>query len=189
MPYVSDEREITVLNVIEVAEKVLERFLKLPENIWPDKNGGYLTLQRISTGKRYFVAEIGNSNPVTAEACFDFCQEKTNRTRHYAKHQGHFSSWQSRDFDQKKYGGAITAPSDSLGYPEGRDLLTGFSGLKEPADEAVCLVTDCIFRWLVISDAMRIVQISQNHLFQPLVEACSDLFDNYPPPRQITSEG
>lgn len=53
----------------------------------------------------------------------DHCQEKAFRL---LRNKGHISSWQSRDCDNKKYGGAVLAGS----------LAFSFSGLSEHVDEA-----------------------------------------------------
>ncbi|MFA4834139.1 MAG: hypothetical protein WC619_04840 [Patescibacteria group bacterium] len=159
---------------LEVAETVMERFTALPEN--PDKirTGGFLAV--MENGKMVMAIELGVCSPEKAEKYFVLCQEKARRLSALSG-EGHFSSWQSRDTEDGRYGGGITAPSDSGGVIAGQGMVGAVSGLSEYGDEAVTLVIWMVFRWLVLGDAKRIIDISVNPLFVPLLEACNDLFD------------
>ena len=83
-------------------------------------------------------------------------REKANRLLQNKKH---ISSWQSRDFDNNKYGGAIKTPSGEI---------ISMSGLPEYGDEACCLVLAIEIGWMQEEFAEEIVEISGNNLFLEL---------------------
>jgi hypothetical protein len=156
---------------LSVAEKVLEKFISLPQNPNPEKKGCYICVMKGIGPKTLLVTELGDCDIKVSEKYFGLSQEKPFRLLV----RGHFSSWQSRDLDAGKYGGAITAPPCSLGLKVGRDIIIGISGLPEKGDEAVALVIALIFNWIIISDARRIADISNNNLLEPLLEECLDM--------------
>jgi len=86
--------------------------------------------------------------------------------------EGHISSWESRDWDNKEYGGGIITPPDSKGLNEGKNKIGSFSGLVEHGDEALILITWLALGWITWDDASRIVDISENELFFPLITSC-----------------
>jgi len=157
--------------VLSVAEEVVKVFLTLPENKKPERTGGYLTIRDKLTGKIYFINEIGLCLPEMDEKCFRFSQEKVNRLCNANLMLGHISAWQSRDREQYRYGGAIMAPSDSLGLEAGRNLIGGFSGIDEHSEETILLVIWIVFQWITLEDAGKITAISGNPLFEPLLKA------------------
>lgn len=161
---------------LAVVGQVVEEFIQLPENPEPERAGGYIHVREKESRKPILIAEVGYCRSELASRCFELCQEKANRLISHSS-EGHISSWQSRDSNNRKYGGAIVAPSDSKGYVIGRNLVGSFSGFTEHGDEAVMLVIWTAFHWLVISDVKRITAISQNQLFEPLLEACRVLFE------------
>jgi hypothetical protein len=163
---------------LAVAEEVMERFLALPDNNEPDRTGGFMAVLDVSgiDPKMLFVNEIGTCRPASVVKCFSICQEKVRRL-FVNEIRGHVSSWQSRNVDNKQYGGAITAPSKGQGIEAGKSIIGAVSGLVEHGDEAVTLVIWMVFRWIILSEAQSIADISKNPLFQPLVIACEDLFN------------
>lgn len=163
--------------ILSVAGEVLERLLALPENRNPERTGGYLTILNKKTGKRYFINEVGDCLPEMDHDCFYFCEEKSIRLENHNIARGDISAWESRLRIDFKYGGAIVAPDDSKGLEEGRDLIGSFSGTYEHSEEAILLVIWMIFRWLTLEDAEKIIAISGNQLFGPLLNVCNDLFD------------
>ncbi|EKE19879.1 MAG: hypothetical protein ACD_8C00092G0001 [uncultured bacterium] len=163
--------------ILVVAEEVVARFLKLPENQKPERTGGYFTILNNETGKRYFMNEIGACLSEMDADCFHFCQEKSIRLRENNKRSGHISGWESRWRDKARFGGAIMAPADSNGLEEGRDLIGSFSGINEHSEEVILAVIWMVFRWITLEDARRIMAISENLLLDPLLKVCNDLFD------------
>jgi len=157
---------------LNVAEKVLEKFISLPQNPNPEKKGCYICVMKGTGPETLLVTKLGDCDIKVSEKYFGLSQEKPFRLLV----RGHFSSWQSRDLDAGKYGGAITAPPDSGGLKVGRDIIIGISGLPEKGDEAVALVIVLVFNWITIADAKRIIEISDNELFNSLLEACRDIF-------------
>ncbi len=155
----------------QVTEEVFARFLTLPENPAPERKGCYICLMDKS-GRVRLLAELGTCDPEKAKKYLLLSQEKALRLLGHE----HISSWQSRDYDNDKYGGAITAPPDSLGIPQGKKFVVSISGLPEFGDEAVSLVTASLFHWVTIGDIDRIIAISGNPLAHPLVRACADLY-------------
>ncbi len=153
---------------LKIAEEIVRRFLALPEN--PDKSdkGWYVCLMR-EPRKILLVAELGNYE---GERAFDLCQEKVRRLRDNPEH---ISSWQSRDPEKGKYGGAITAVNDSVAMAKG-EYFGSISGLVEKGDEAAILMYWLYFRWINMEDVRKITTISNNDLFVPLFLACHDLF-------------
>ena len=109
------------------------------------------------------------------EDCFQFCQEKSLRLNRMHRLSGHISAWESRCRDDSMFGGAIIAPDDSSGIEEGRDIIGAFSGINEHSEEAILAVIWMAFRWITLEDARRIMAISGNTLFEPLLIACADI--------------
>jgi hypothetical protein len=165
--------------LLEVAEKVLSRFISLPQNPNPAANKGcYIcimegVMQKKRGPKIVLIVELGKLGAGATFGPFELCQEKVKRLENYSLGSGHISSWQSRD-GVGKYGGAIIAPKDSCGNDKG-DLIGGVSGLIEKGDEAVILVIWMVFRWIMLGEARRIAAISNNEIFEPLLKACNDL--------------
>jgi len=62
-----------------------------------------------------------------------------------------------------------------MGIEEGRDLIGAFSGINEHSEEAILAVIWMTFQWITLEDARRIMAISGNMLFEPLLIACSDI--------------
>jgi len=158
---------------LDVAENVLERFLSMLENPKPERKGCYICVMAKTGSKVLLISELGECDIKEADTYFKLSQEKAHRLLGH----GHFSSWQSRDFDAGKYGGAITAPPNSNGYAIGREMVISISGLPEKGDEAVSLVIGLIFRWITTDDIKLITDISGNLLVFTLIKDCADLFD------------
>jgi hypothetical protein len=83
-------------------------------------------------------------------------REKAERL---CQNSDHVSAWESRDFDDKKYGGAIKTPTGEI---------LSMSGLPEFGDEACCLVIAMEMGWIDEVKAQEIVNISGNDLFDEL---------------------
>lgn len=161
---------------LQVAEKVMARFITLPENPRPERTGGFMAVLEKVGPKILLVNELGLCLPETSGRCFEYCQEKVLRLYNNLS-LGHISGWQSRDCDNKKYGGAIVAPRNSMGVGNGQKIIGAVSGLVEHGDEAVALVIWATFRWITLREAEEIIKISSNTLFMPLLQKCNDLAD------------
>lgn len=120
--------------------------------------GGYFCLLSRAAAPDPFVfyhEPVGAVGPEKAEKYFNLSLEKAIRVGT----RGHQSSWQSRDPDSGKWGGAIIAGS----------WILSFSGLPELADEAVMLVTAVMSRLMTVVEARAIADISQNPYFVELM--------------------
>ena len=110
---------------IGIFEKMTEKFPKEMEG----RNGGYITLQEVGCIQPALAASITIvGRDIDEERFLSFevnSKEKARRLAHLANQEDHVSSWQSRDFDNKKYGGAIA----TMGW------VFSFSGLPELLDE------------------------------------------------------
>lgn len=93
---------------------------------WEGRQGGYLCIAEDITGYPYAVVLIGSVPDEKHAKYFSLCQEKSTRL---ASHPDHVSSWQSRDPDGNKWGGAIKV----------NHLIFSFSGGPELGDEALML--------------------------------------------------
>jgi len=160
---------------LEVAEEVAKRFIALSDNPKPERTGGYISVLEKAGHKMLLVTELGVCPPEMLQ-CFDVVQEKVQRLYVYLD-KGHVSSWQSRDVENWKYGGGITAPDDSTGVKKGREIIGAVSGLVEHGDEAVTIIIWMVCRWLSYVDAQKIINISENPFFDSLLKACTNLFN------------
>lgn len=89
------------------------------------KIGGYACITDL-TGRPLLIMAIGECDPDKAEKQLEFCQEKCRRL---AAHHEHELSYQSRNPEQNRWGGAA----------QGKDLIASFSGLPERLDEYLAL--------------------------------------------------
>jgi hypothetical protein len=120
--------------------------------------GGYFGIGT-TQGDVLFTMAVGRIlDSSAAERRLTFCVEKIRRL---GNNPGHLSSWQSRDPDNGRYGGAIRT----------RRHILSFSGFPELHDEAamVSLATfDAGFFGFSLARRKRIRQISNNELILPL---------------------
>ena len=111
---------IEIEKIVQTAEKHIKHACKFAGR---DRLGGVLCMA--DPGGIILVCQIGEVPDADALSRFlGTCQEKVRRL---LENPSHFSGWQSRDFDNKKYGGAIRTSGD---------LIFSFSGLSELLDEA-----------------------------------------------------
>ena len=109
-----------------------------------EHKGGHACSKLIST------SPIGNVPP---DSCSHiYAPEKADRL---ASHSIHISSWQSRDLNEHKYGGAIRVG-------EFGELILSFSGLPEHADEALVLMVASDLLWTTREEVRAIVALSDN---------------------------
>lgn len=165
---------VSFAKFLQVGSSILQVLLALPENLQPERQGCYFSLLRRSEDRFLGIAQVGIfSDPDFAKQCFGYCQEKALRL---LANPEHFSSWQSRDFDAERFGGAITTPSVSLMPAICRDLILSASGLPEHGDEAFDLTLGVCFNLLNIGDVDQIITVSKNPLAHPLITACEEFY-------------
>lgn len=99
---------------------------------------GYLTLMNGINGEIIFTIPFGEIPEDKRERYFKNSQEKANRLFSQINASsflnGHTSSYQSRNPDEQKYGGAIHLNGHST------SIILSFSGMPELIDEAMMLV-------------------------------------------------
>lgn len=122
-------------------------------------NGGYFTV--CSVGDNTFPHLIIGCGDVAdmekAKATFEFSGEKAQRL---AEHPDHLSSAQSRNFDKKKFAGAIRISQ--------QNLILSFSGLPETCDEALMLHVAVACHLLHRDQALHIASLWDNDIYAKL---------------------
>ena len=141
-----------IIYVTYFENHIMPAIINLRENPKPHKRSGYLTIRSKTNGKILFVAEIGDCPQFKAKRYFEFSVEKGERLFHHPKH---ISSWQSRDPEKEKRGGAIV----------GSELIISFSGLPELLDEAAVIVFAKFFGWISDKQTEKIANASNNLLY------------------------
>lgn len=109
----------------EAVNLTIQKFQEANDN-WAGGMGGYLCIADGKNGLPILVMLIGEVPLGKAPKYLEFCQEKAGRL---AGHPNHESSWESRNEEKNRWGGAIRF----------RDLILSFSGLPELGDEAAML--------------------------------------------------
>jgi hypothetical protein len=113
--------------ILAVKDAVIKS-TKVESNQAPERDYGYFTIMSRSTGKVLRVVAVGDVPAAMVEPCERISLEKCRRTFE----TGNVSSWVDRDFDAKEFGGGIELDEEF-------DVIIAFSGLKEYADETVCI--------------------------------------------------
>jgi hypothetical protein len=119
----------TVSLVIAILKEMIDKFPAEMQN----RGGGYLTVWCFGDDAPMISEEInlGLCDISAKLEAYKFNSlEKAKRLIEMVDRPEHVSSWQSRDFDNKKYGGAIA----------GYDAVFSFSGLPEKLDEYLMVV-------------------------------------------------
>ncbi len=151
--------------ILWIVEKLVAESTKLRGNLKPERRGGYLTVLVRGEPGFSLCSRVGIFVD-DSEQYLAFSQEKAERLQGLW-HQ-HLSSWQSRDPDNGRWGGAICADQ----------LIISFSGLPELVDEAV--VTAAAY-WLgeitEYSQVLKIADISRN----PFTEELIARMEHWPP--------
>ncbi len=127
---------------------------------WEGKNSGYFCVADARTGDPIFgPTQVGVSPPEKVSKRVRICQEKAERL---AMRQDHVSSWESREPEKERWGGAVRVG----------DLIFSFTGLPELGDEAVMLVAAVEHYRNREAElrAMEIVARSDNHYYKQLHE-------------------
>lgn len=140
-----------VSQIVENASQIVKATKDMIGNKAPDRQGGYLVIQERSSGKILLLERIGKCPTSDIEKYLNFAQEKGLRLIN----NENISSWQTRDPENDKWGGAIMAHHNSL--------IISFSGLEEIIDEAVALTLALRQNWLSYNEFIAIAKISENY--------------------------
>lgn len=156
------ENKLSFGEVIELAgEKVKIAIAKLAEEGDVGRIGGYFTIyERVNGHHTHKTVRLGNISLKDKDhviKAYDWEKnsiEKACRMRDLltAGKKDVISSWQTRDFEKKKYGGAINAG--------GR--IYSFSGFPELVDEILMMVVAFAAGDLTKEEAFKIAMISNN---------------------------
>jgi hypothetical protein len=143
----------SIIGEVETAVQQMSTILA-QEGYKKNRNSGYFTLRDGVTGRIIFMVQIGICPDDMADKFCEFSQEKGNRLK-WDENVRHVTSWQSRDPDNKKYGGAIKAGP-------AKNLILSFSGLPELADEAVMVAAAYRLGWLNHHEVADLYHINDN---------------------------
>lgn len=153
---------LPVGSILSYVDTMVKKFVQLPSNPKPENKSGYFTIRRKKDGRILLIAQIGECpDIIKAEKYRKFSIEKGQRLHNWNKHQGHLSSWQSRNEEKKRYAGAIVA----------YDFILSFSGLPELGDEAVMMLLAFFLNWANYNDIVTITKISNNPFLDKLYNA------------------
>jgi hypothetical protein len=111
---------------------------------------GYLVGRWAEGSRLLFGRQINTPNP--AEKLEGWQTNVLAKTHRLSTNPKHLSAWQTRDFDNKLYGGAIRAG----------DYLLGFSGMPEHGDESLVVGIALLMGWLTLDGAAKVFKISGN---------------------------
>lgn len=147
------------LSSLEVAAEAAMLFAEM-QNQFPEKMegrfGGFLTIQRVGADEPIHVEKICLDHDLINDERFigweKNSREKASRLSRMTADHHHVSSWQSRDFDNKKYGGAIVAG----------EWVLSFSGLPEFGDERLMIKLARSYEEISDSEVDEICRISGN---------------------------
>lgn len=150
-----------VPEIIEELETILGCMIKVLNVIEEDRGRwGYFTIRRREDGRVLLVAQIGDCPEEKAEKYMRLSLEKGQRLHHFRPHND-ISSWQSRNLDFGRYGGAICAGP----------FIFSFSGLPEHADEAMMIRLASSLGLIQPLTCSRLANISKNPYLARLVKA------------------
>lgn len=141
----------------QALDQALHYCLVHPQNNDKIRQSGYFTLREISTGRIIFTIMLGDVSKEKQEKYFQLSLEKGDRLyKDYKTNFKNFSSWQTRQPDKERWGGAIRA---------GKYILS-FSGLSELLDEALVLEIALTMNWEKPYRFYEISQVSQNNFYR-----------------------
>jgi len=135
----------------------LGRIFNMPDHP-SNKNGGYFCIRDRKDNRVLLMMQVGEVAPEKVDMCFALAQEKGERL--FEMRGLHKSSWQSRNPEADKWGGAIIVG----------DLILSFSGLPELADEAAMLRLARSCNWISEEDATYIASLSCNTVYSAIRE-------------------
>lgn len=131
---------------------------------------GYLTLMEGITGEIIFTVPFGEIPEDKDEKCFRFSQEKASRLFSQVNlhlPNCHTSSFQSRNKEEEKYGGAVYFDLHST------VIILSFSGMPELIDEAMMLVLGDKVKEIIKEPLLRKIEACErNPYFEELLRKC-----------------
>ena len=154
-----DQLKITANSFIKISKDLIS-------NKNPEKEGGYLTLALNAFSIKH-VLEIGNYNIEKKEKYLRFSQEKAHRLySDWLRDPASVSSWQTRQPEINKYGGAVLFNFVNNLSPSCN--IISFSGLNEHADETVSFMLAYHLNLANSSDLEKITRISKNQVLEEM---------------------
>ncbi|MFA5986005.1 MAG: hypothetical protein WC819_01495 [Parcubacteria group bacterium] len=156
------------MRIMKVAHTIFDIALEAKILEVPDRLALVLALQHEEMPVPCLVSKIGYSFPddVFFTGCFGLAPEKIGRT--FAN--GHLSSFQTRDDENKKYGGGIVLNIHGVRWG------IAASGLRALEDEGVALVSG-MYTFNIssfTSEIHKILEISGNTFAEKLLKKVSD---------------
>jgi len=142
---------------------------KAPSNTHPEKAGGYLVIGSRGFEERY-ILKIGTCPAEKEDKYRNLAQEKAHRLfSDWLRDPLTISSWQTREPKLDRWGGAVSFPIIGERSPS-CDIIS-FSGLIEPADEALGLMLGYQFNLATDpSFAERVISISANKVYREMMQ-------------------
>jgi hypothetical protein len=137
-------------SLADISENAQEIFILTANLACPERKGGYFCILEENFSTPLIIARVGVIEAEgEASKYFGFVQEKARRL--WVAHS-HRSSWQSRNVEENKFGGAVRVGG----------LIISFSGLTESADEIISLGLAYVLGVADKSDIFAISKISAN---------------------------
>jgi len=157
------------LLIAAAAHALVARSQKAPSNTNPEKAGGYLVIGSEGFEERY-ILKIGNCPAEKDNKYRNFAQEKAHRLfSDWLRDPSSISSWQTREPNLNRWGGAVLFPIIGERGPS-CDIIS-FSGLIEPADEALGLMLGYQFKLATDPKfAERVIDISANKVYREMMQ-------------------
>lgn len=164
---------LALINDVELAvPKIAAKVIRFTNDSEPEGTGGYFGLR--SLNERSFMVgpmlsgEIDNDRK--SDLCLKNCWEMTNRLISTNERYNHISSYQSREPQNGKYGGAIIGTDDN----DCKCVLV-FSGIfTEHTNETIALLVAIEVGLLTEEQAAAIAQISGNTVYFKIVGDTDD---------------
>ncbi len=145
-----------VEKIMATAQEILKELVVVFPKEMKGRDGGWLVIKKYREWGFVHSKQIRmNVIDVPKERFSSFrvnAKEKADRLRGMAIRDGHVSSWQSRDFDNKQYGGAIMAGN----------WVLSFSGLPEHMDEYFMIKLAVRLELIAPARVNEIIKISEN---------------------------
>ena len=159
----------TYKKITTMADELVKLSTTLDSNEAPERKGGVVLWapKNMSSVQLARVGEVPNSGEWFLYE--RFAQEKAHRVyADFMRRPEHIvSSWQTRDKEIERYGGAVLFPASKL---EGVDIIS-FSGLKEHVDEAVSLKIGRELGLCYDGLVNEVINVSGNKVYPELVQA------------------
>jgi hypothetical protein len=150
---------ISPQGLLTTANRLVDLTTTLHSNPEPERRGGYLVVG--ADGLRNFnVVRVGRIQDSEKATKYErLAQEKVHRLwAHWLRNpEVAVSSWQTRDENQRMYGGAVL-----FSAPHERPCVIGFSGHREGIDQAISMITGSYLQIATSDQVERILAVSQN---------------------------